>query len=121
MSTKTISVNPDFFNIGKKKTKKKLSHSLRTNFNALQKNIVKSKMIDKIKQFKKKQKRKKEEQNTQNDDSFKDDYSNAVDFMEEVIKKRKTRRNRKKKKKAQQQQQHQKMEIKHYIQNIERH
>ena len=40
MSTKTISVNPDFFNIGggrKKKTRKKLSHSLRTNFNSLQK------------------------------------------------------------------------------------
>ena len=55
MATKTISVNPEFF--GKKKTKKKkLKHSLRTNFNKLQKNFLKEKIIDKIKDFKKKNK-----------------------------------------------------------------
>ena len=60
MSTKTISVNPDFFNVGgRKKTRKKLTHSLRTNFNSLQKNILKNKMIDKIKEFKRKKKKKK--------------------------------------------------------------
>jgi hypothetical protein len=97
MSTKTISVNPDFFNIGKKKTKKKLSHSLRTNFNSLQKNILKNQMINKIKAFKKKKKKK-----TINDDNgYKDDYDDAVNFMEEIIQKRKTRKNRKKKMKAQ--------------------
>jgi len=92
MSTKTISVNPDFFKIGgKKKTKKKLSHSLRTNFNSLQKNVLKDKMINKIKEFKKKQRKKKET----NDDMFKDNYTNAVEFMESVIKK-KTRKRKKK-------------------------
>lgn len=99
MSTKTISVNPDFFKIGgKKKTKKKLSHSLRTNFNSLQKNVLKDKMINKIKEFKKKQKKKKV---TNDDDKFKDNYTDAVEFMEDVIKK-KTRKKRKKLKKRMQ-------------------
>ena len=51
----------DFFNTGgskrKNKTKKKLKHSVRTNFNTLQKNTLKEKLIDKIKDFKKKQKK----------------------------------------------------------------
>jgi hypothetical protein len=92
MSTKTISVNPDFFNIGKKK-KTKLSHSLRTNFNSLQKNILKNKMIDKINKFKKKNKKP-----IQTDDNFKNEYGNAVEFMENIIKK-KTKKNRKRRKK----------------------
>ena len=98
MSTKTISVNPDFFNIGggrKKKTRKKLSHSLRTNFNSLQKNILKNKMIDKIKEFKNKKKKKRTMQNNENTS---DDYDSAVNFMEEIIQKRKTKKQRKKKK-----------------------
>ena len=82
MATKTISVNPDFFNVGgRKKTRKKLSHSLRTNFNSLQKNALKNKMIDRIKEFKKKQKKKKSS-NENNDKNFEDDYNNAMDFME---------------------------------------
>ena len=100
MSTKTISVNPDFFNIGgRKKTRKKVSHSLRTNFNSLQKNALKNRMIDKIKEFKKKKKKKEKPQ----DDNYKDDYNNAIDFMENIIQKRKTRKQRKKKKLMEQQ------------------
>lgn len=96
MATKTISVNPEFFgNSKKKKTKKKLKHSLRTNFNKLQKNFLKEKMIDKIKDFKKKNKIKdSENKNT----SFSDNYSQAIDFMEDVVKKRKTKKKKKKKK-----------------------
>ena len=41
MATKTISVNPDFFNVGGRKKTRKKSHSLRTNFNSLQKNALK--------------------------------------------------------------------------------
>jgi len=95
MSTKTISVNPDFFNMGRKKTRKKVSHSLRTNFNSLQKNILKNKMIDKIKEFKRKKKKK---NLPENEDINKDDYDSAVDFMEEIIQKRKTKRKKKKNK-----------------------
>ena len=98
MSTKRISVNPDFFNIGRKKTKKKLSHSLRTNFNSLQKNMLKDKMINKIKEFKKKQRKKSKKENSENNEEFSNNYKEAVDFMEDVIKK-KTRKNRRKKKK----------------------
>ena len=95
MSTKTISVNPDFFNVGgRKKTRKKLTHSLRTNFNSLQKNILKNKMIDKIKEFKRKKKKKKKLP----EDIDKDDYDSAVDFMEEIIQKRKKKKNKKKQK-----------------------
>ena len=97
MSTKRISVNPDFFNMGgKRKTKKKLSHSLRTNFNSLQKNMLKDKMINKIKEFKKKQKKKKNIDKS--DDDFQNEYKDAMDFMEDVIKKKskKTRKRRRK-------------------------
>ena len=46
MATKTISVNPDFFsNTKKTKKKKKLKHSLRHNFNKLQKNFLKEKIL----------------------------------------------------------------------------
>ena len=97
METKTISVNPDFFsNTKRKKTKKKkLKHSLRTNFNKLQKNFLKEKMIDKIKDFKKKNKFK---NNQENSTGFNDEYSQAIDFMEDVVKKRKTKKNKKKNK-----------------------
>tara|TARA_B100001093_G_C26852353_1_gene1025724 strand:+ start:789 stop:1853 length:1065 start_codon:yes stop_codon:yes gene_type:complete len=96
MATKTISVNPDFFNVGgRKKTRKKLSHSLRTNFNSLQKNALKNKMIDRIKEFKKKRKKK---SSPNNDVKFEDDYNSAMDFMEEIIKKKKTKKNKKKRK-----------------------
>jgi len=94
MSTKTISVNPDFFNMGKKKKKTNLRHSLRTNFNSLQKNILKNKMIDKINQFKKKKKKP-----IQTDDNFNNEYGNAFEFMENIIKKNKTKKNRKRRKK----------------------
>ena len=96
MATKTISVNPEFFGNAKKKTKKKkLKHSLRTNFNKLQKNFLKEKMIDKIKDFKKKKKIKNNE-NNKND--FSDNYTEAIDFMEDVVKKRKTKKKKKEKK-----------------------
>ena len=62
---------------------------MRTNFNSLQKNALKNKMIDRIKEFKKKQKKKKSS-NENNDKNFEDDYNNAMDFMEEIIKKKKT-------------------------------
>lgn len=99
MSTKRISVNPDFFNIGRRKTKKKLSHSLRTNFNSLQKNILKDKMINKIKEFKKKQKRKKEKNNEINNNEFENEYKDAINFMEDIIKKKTKKRTKKRTKK----------------------
>merc|ERR1712166_580367 len=84
MATKTISVNPDFFSNTKKKTKKKkLKHSLRTNFNKLQKNFLKEKMIDKIKDFKKKNKLKNKQEKSS---GFNDEYNQAIDFMEDVVK-----------------------------------
>jgi hypothetical protein len=104
MATKTISVNPDFFGTNtkrKNKTKQKLKHSLRKDFNTLQKNFLKEKLIDKIKDFKKKQK--KEDNHTNSSESFKDNYTEAIDFMDDIIKKKQTRKQRKrerKKKKA---------------------
>jgi hypothetical protein len=92
MATKTISVNPDFFSNKKKTKKKKLKHSLRTNFNKLQKNFLKEKMIDKIKNFKKKKNFK---NNNEPTNGFSDEYTNAVDFMEDIVKKRKTKKKKK--------------------------
>merc|ERR1712166_1073858 len=86
MATKTISVNPNFFNKSKTK-KKKIKHSLRTNFNKLQKNFLKEKMIDKIKSFKKKKNKKQKVENQSSDE-----YTNAFDFMEDIVKKRKTKK-----------------------------
>ena len=108
MATKTISVNPDFFSNTKKKTKKKkLKHSLRTNFNKLQKNFLKEKMIDKIKDFKKKNKLK---NNQEKSSGFKDEYNQAIDFMEDVVKKRKTKKKKKKNKERTKQMQQQNMQ-----------
>ena len=96
MATKTISVNPEFFNNSKnKKTKKKLKHSLRTNFNKLQKNFLKKKMINKIKNFKKKNKIR---NNQETPIGMNDEYTEAIDFMEDVVKKRKTKKNKKQRK-----------------------
>merc|ERR1712166_1353983 len=64
MATKTISVNPNFFN--KSKTKKK---------------------INKIKSFKKKKNKKQKVENQSSDE-----YTNAFDFMEDIVKKRKTKK-----------------------------
>ena len=88
MSTKTISVNPDFFNLKntkKKKKKKKKRHN--KTVNNLQKNTVKEKLISKIKNFKKKNKLKALENNENRKNTFSDNYSEAVDFMEEIVKK----------------------------------
>jgi hypothetical protein len=105
MATKTISVNPDFFSNTKKTKKKKLKHSLRHNFNKLQKNFLKEKMINKIKDFKKKNSYKNNNinNNTNNNindntnNNFGDDYDSAVNFMENVIKTKKTKKKKKKK------------------------
>merc|ERR1712166_1380555 len=70
-----------------KQKKKKLKHSLRTNFNKLQKNFLKEKMIDKIKSFKKKKNKKQKVENQSSDE-----YTNAFDFMEDIVKKRKTKK-----------------------------
>lgn len=100
MATKTISVNPAFFGTNNKlKNRTKKRHRKRNSFNNLQKNFLKEKLIDKIKDFKKKEKKK---DMGQKSDDFKDNYSQAIDFMEDVIKKKQTRkqRRRERKKKA---------------------
>lgn len=97
MSTKTISVNPAFFNLKNTKTKKKKKKKHNKTVNNLQKNTVKEKLISKIKNFKKKNKLKALENIENNRNTFSDNYSEAVDFMEEIIKKN---RKKKKKKKA---------------------
>ena len=112
MATKTISVNPDFFSMSKKKKTKK--NNIKRNINMLQKNVLKQKMINKIKDYKKKKKIKKDNINKDKinkdninkdkinkdkinkDNSFKSDYNEAVDFMEEIINKKKTRKHKKK-------------------------
>jgi len=101
MATKTISVNPDFFSMSKKSKKKKTrKNNIKRNINMLQKNVLKQKMINKIKDYKKKKKVKKELNSDKitSDNSFKNDYNDAVDFMEEIIKKKKTRKHKRKKK-----------------------
>lgn len=69
----------------------------------LQKNVLKQKMINKIKDYRKK-KRKKDLVDKTSDDNFKSEYSDAVDFMEQIIHKRKTKKQRKRKKEKQKEQ-----------------
>ena len=71
------------------KKQKKKKHKLRDNINILQKNFLKEQMIDKIKKFKKKRNsaNNKTQKNTNSNDSYKNDYNDAVDFMENIIKK----------------------------------
>ena len=87
MSTKTISVNPEYFNLRKTKKSKRKKKFNKT-VNNLQKNKLKEKLINKIKKFKKKK-------NINNDNkvfdkkptSFNNEYDEAVDFMEDIVKK----------------------------------
>ena len=97
MITKTISVNPEYFNL--KKTKKsKRKRKFNKTVNNLQKNKLKEKLINKIKKFKKKK-----IFNTNVTEkkpiSFNNDYGDAVDFMEDIIKKQKKRKKKKHKSK----------------------
>ena len=73
-------------------------------------------MIDKIKKFKKKRNsaNNKTQKNTNSNDSYKNDYNDAVDFMENIIKK-KSRKKKKKKKKDKQHKQQQQQEQKRTI------
>ena len=106
MSTKTISVNPDFFNLKKTKKSKKKKKFNKT-VNNLQKNALKEKLINKIKKFKKKKKfsSQEPEKHTGELSNFANDYNEAFDFMEDVIKKNKKKKKRKKEKQMLQQMQ----------------
>ena len=95
MSTKTISVNPEFFNLKNKKTKKnKKKRKHNKTINNLQKNAIKEKLISKIKKFKKQNKLK--ESSREEKSNFSDDYNEAVDFMEEIVRKNKKKKKKKK-------------------------
>ena len=97
MSTKTISVNPEFFNLKNKKTKKnKKKRKHNKTVNNLQKNAIKEKLISKIKKFKKKNKLKELDTIKDTKNSFSDEYSEAFDFMEEIVKKNKKKKKKKK-------------------------
>ena len=106
MATKTISVNPDFFSMTKKSNRKKTrKNSIKKNINMLQKNMLKQKMINKIKDYKKKKKEKrKNNDDVETNNNFKNDYNDAVSFMEDIIHKRKTKKHRKRKKEKQKEQ-----------------
>lgn len=96
MSTKTISVNPDFFNLKNNKTKKKNKKKHNKTVNNLQKNAVKEKLISKIKNFKKKNRLKDVDNIENNKRTFSNNYSEAIDFMEEIVKKNKKKKRKKK-------------------------
>ena len=97
MSTKTISVNPEYFNLKKTKKSKKKKRFNKT-INNRQKNDLKEKLISKIKKFKKKNKYNLNDRSSSSNKkpiSFNNDYDEAVDFMEDIVKKNKKKKKRK--------------------------
>lgn len=97
MSTKTISVNPEYFNLKKTKKSKKKKKFNKT-VNNLQKNKLKEKLISKIKKFKKKKNFDNKINNDKKPISFNNDYNEAVEFMEDIVKKNKKKKKKKKNK-----------------------
>ena len=114
MTTKKISVNPDFFKMGKSKTlrKERKNRSAR-NSDYSENKELKMKLINKIKEHKRKEKENKEGHVISPDDSRQNDLNNSLDYLQSLSAKHKSKKEKRRERKMarrlerQQMQQHQ--------------
>lgn len=102
MSTKKISINPDFFNLTKSKSKsKRKSRKQKPDFSTVKPNSIKQKLIQKVKQHKnnelQKLKEENENKNIDNNNEFNDDFKNSIDYLQSLSKKHQQKKLEKKK------------------------
>tara|TARA_B100000035_G_scaffold132654_1_gene112710 strand:- start:3946 stop:4869 length:924 start_codon:yes stop_codon:yes gene_type:complete len=99
MSKKSISINPDFFNLKKKKKDKKQKPSFKKN--KLKPNDVKKKLIARIKEHQKREKQKEIEENQKKDENtFENEFQSTLSYLEEMKKKKRKQKIEKEKRKT---------------------
>ena len=101
MSKKSISINPNFFKIGKagKRTKEKKSRKQRP-INTLKPNNVKKKLIEKIKAHQKREKEKEILAEDKEEKEFQDSFKDTLNYLQELDKKVKKKKKKKKRDKT---------------------
>ena len=98
--SKKISINPAFFKISKKDRPKKEKKDRITNKN-LKANDIKKKLIAKIKEHQKKEKDKEMTEENKEKENFKNDFTETIQYLEDVKKKKEKERLNKTLKKTQ--------------------
>lgn len=102
MSTKKISINPDFFNLTKSKSKRK-SRKQKPDFSTIKPNSIKQKLIQKVKQHKNnelqklKEDNKNKNKNTDENLEFNNNFKNSIDYLQSLSKKHEQKKLEKKK------------------------
>lgn len=87
MSKKSISINPDFFNLKKKKKDKKRKPSFQKN--KPKPNDIKKKLIARIKEHQKKEKQKElDEKEKKDNNNFENEFQNTLSYLEAMKKKK---------------------------------
>ena len=103
MATKKISVNPEYFKIGKPKTLKKERKKSARNSDYKENKELKMKLINKIKEHKKMEKEKEKEkinENTSdNNKSIQHDLNNSLDYLQSLSEKHKSKREKRRERK----------------------
>ena len=98
--SKSISINPEFFKISGRASKKKKKQKPKFNAKTLKPNDIKKKLIAKIKAHQKKEKEKIQQENQKKTDNFKSDFKETISYLEEMkknnIRKKKKKRERNK-------------------------
>lgn len=93
-SKKSISINPNFFKIGGKASKKERKKKPKMK-NALKPNDIKKKLIAKIKAHQKKEKDKEIEQLEKQEESFKNEFQETLSYLEDIKKKKEEKKRKK--------------------------
>ena len=98
--SKSISINPEFFKISGRASKKKKKQKPKFNAKTLKPNDIKKKLIAKIKAHQKKEKEKLQQENEKKNDNFQSDFKETISYLEEMkknnIRKKKKKRERNK-------------------------
>ena len=96
--SKSISINPEFFKISGRTSKKKKKQKPKFNAKTLKPNDIKKKLIAKIKAHQKKEKEKLQQENEKKNDNFQSDFKETISYLEEM-KKNNIRKKKKKREK----------------------
>ena len=97
-SKKSISINPNFFKIGGKASKKEKKKKSKPK-NTLKPNDIKKKLIAKIKAHQKKEKDREIEEQEKEEDTFKNEFQETLSYLEDMTKKKNEKKRRKKERK----------------------
>jgi hypothetical protein len=95
MSKKSISINPNFFKLGKKNKKKKPKIK-----DTLKPNDVKKKLIAKIKAHQQKEKDKEITESKKEEETFKNEFQETLSYLDGINKKKKKEKKERKRKKT---------------------